>query len=121
MLSVFDQPVMDTNCTRRNSSAVVLQSLAMLNDGFILEQADYLAERVIRSAGDGTDSRINEAFRIILGRQPTAKEASWSAQSFHQLMDRFRGAGDEPGKAGKKALAALCHTLLNTNEFLYVE
>ena len=24
MLSVFDEPVMDTNCTRRNSSAVVL-------------------------------------------------------------------------------------------------
>ena len=38
-LGVFDQPVVATNCTCRNSSAVVSQSLALLNGRFSFEQA----------------------------------------------------------------------------------
>ncbi len=62
LLSAFDQPVMDTNCIRRNTSAVVLQSLAMLNDAFILDQADRFAARVAAEAGPATPERIERAF-----------------------------------------------------------
>lgn len=44
LLAAFDQPVMNGNCPQRTSSSVVLQSLAMLNDSFILEQAEYFRE-----------------------------------------------------------------------------
>ncbi|HJT77801.1 MAG TPA: PSD1 and planctomycete cytochrome C domain-containing protein, partial [Gemmataceae bacterium] len=37
LLNVFDQPVMATNCTRRITSAVPLQSLTLLNDAVMLE------------------------------------------------------------------------------------
>src|SRR5207302_188536 len=46
LLGVFDQPVMATNCVRRVHSAVPLQSLTLLNDAFMLEQADHFAARV---------------------------------------------------------------------------
>ena len=46
---------------------------------------------------------------------------SWSLDSLHQLTDRYRSAQANPDEANQKALAALCHTLLNTNEFLYIE
>jgi hypothetical protein len=121
MLSVFDAPVMDTNCTRRNSSAVVLQSLALLNDEFMFEQADAFAGRVVKIAGTEDQARIGAAFRIALGRAPSADEISWSLESLRQFADRHRGANDSPEEANRKALAAFCHTLLNTNEFLYVE
>jgi hypothetical protein len=121
MLSVFDEPVMDTNCTRRNTSAVVLQSLALMNDEFMLDQSDFFAQRVVSAAGPDAESRVKLAYRIALGRQPSTKEMSWSMDSLHQLTDRFRGAQTPPGEANLKALAAVCHTLLNTNEFLYVE
>jgi hypothetical protein len=121
MLSVFDEPVMDTNCTRRNTSAVVLQSLALMNDEFMLDQSDFFAQRVANAAGPDAESRVKLAYRIALGRQPSTKEMSWSVDSLHQLTDRFRGAQTPPGEANLKALAAVCHTLLNTNEFLYVE
>jgi mono/diheme cytochrome c family protein len=121
MLSVFDEPVMDTNCTRRNSSAVVLQSLALLNDGFMLDQADFFAQRVAKEAGADVNRRIDFAFRVALGRYPSEKERSWSVESLNQFKDRFRGAQTAPEEANQKAVAALCHTLMNTNEFLYIE
>ncbi len=121
ILSVFDEPVMDTNCTRRNSSAVVLQSLALLNDAFMLDQSDFFAQRVAEEAGPDASRRIDLAFRVALGRSPTTKERSWSLESLNQFKDRFRGAQTAPEEANQKALAAFCHTLLNTNEFLYIE
>ena len=48
-LGVFDQPVVATNCTCRTSSAVVSQSLALLNGRFAFEQAQLFA----RAASSG--------------------------------------------------------------------
>ncbi len=120
MLSAFDQPVMDTNCTRRNTSAVVQQSLTMLNDTFILDQADRLGSRVAAEAGPAIPGRIDRAFQVLFSRAPSAKEVAWSTDALRQFEDRYRTAGKPAPEARDKALAALCHTLLNTSEFLYV-
>jgi hypothetical protein len=121
MLNVFDEPLMDTNCTRRNSSAVVLQSLALLNDAFMLEQSDQFARRVAGEAGPAAAERVDRVFEIAIGRAPSAKEREWSLDTLHQVEDRYRGAASRPEEAREKALAAVCHTLLNTNEFLYLQ
>ena len=74
-----------------------------------------------QAPAQAAERRVNLAYRIALGRQPSAKEMSWSMDALHQLTDRYRGARTPPEEANLKALAAVCHTLLNTNEFLYVE
>jgi hypothetical protein len=124
MLAVFDQPVLATNCTHRTSSAVSLQSLAMLNDGFVLEQADQCSRRVAASAGPARDDRIEWAFRIALGRKPTATELESSRALIERQTERYAKQSSPPlvpEQAAQKALANLCQMLLNTNEFLYVE
>ena len=113
LLSVFDEPVMATNCVRRNQSAVVLQSLALLNDQTVLEQASAFAARVTESAGPNPAAQVEKAFQLALSRPPSPTEKEASLQS----LTRFTGSyGDK-----QKALAALCHTLFNMNEFLYVQ
>ena len=74
ILSVFDQPVMATNCTRRSHSAVVQQSLAMLNSEFVLDQAREFANRVKREAGTPLGEQIELAFRLALARKPSLRE-----------------------------------------------
>jgi hypothetical protein len=120
VLGVFDQPVLTTNCTRRASSAVVLQALTMLNDVFVLEQAGALAERVAREAGPEPGPRVERAFRVALGRPPSAAEAEWSAALLRRQSERYQAAGSAPEQAARQGLARLCHVLLNTNEFLSV-
>ncbi len=126
MLNVFDQPTMSTNCPHRQQSAVVLQSLTMLNDAFVLEQSDHLARRVRSGSAGGVAGRaaasgpVDLAFRIALGRAPRPSEASWSEQLLSEHAAEFAQAQLPSDQAAEKALAHLCHMLLNSNEFLYV-
>jgi hypothetical protein len=105
LLAMFDQPVVSTNCSRRERSAVVTQPLTMLNDDFVREQARALSQRVARIAGGGASERIDTVFRLALGRRPSVSET--------QVCTQFLSAARPDG------LDALCHMLLNTNEFIY--
>jgi hypothetical protein len=118
ILSVFDQPVMATNCTRRVHSAVPLQSLTLLNDAFMLEQADRFAARV--AAAEGDHERIATAFRLAFARGPSPTELAASAALLKKLRERYAQEKLPPAEAERKALARLCHMLMCANEFLYV-
>jgi hypothetical protein len=119
-LAAFDQPMMSLNCPRRNSSAVVGQSLFMLNDDFVLEQSREFARRVMESPGQSPQARIERAFQLAFGRKPTAKEVAWSSELLERRTARYLAAENQPEQAATRALAAFCHVLLNTSEFLYV-
>ena len=121
LLSVFDQPNLTTNCAERSTSAVVLQSLTMLNDAFVLEQAGALAERVMAIA-ETKDRWITTAFEITLGRMPNEREVVWCQDAMAREVD-YHQQNDKPYsaiEAEKRGFARVCHTLLNTSEFLLV-
>jgi hypothetical protein len=121
LLRVFDQPIVATTCTRRDASAVPLQSLTMLNDPFVLEQAEHFAARVAQTAGGVRDKQIELAFRLALARRPGATEAIWCAEHLEKQAAVYRATKLPIDQAERKALTSLCHTLLNTSEFLYAE
>ncbi len=74
LLTVFDQPLVATNCARRDASAVPMQSLVMLNDAEVAEAAGELARRIERLAPASRDVAIDSAFRLALAREPNAAE-----------------------------------------------
>jgi hypothetical protein len=121
ILSVFDQPNLTTHCTCRQNSAVVLQSLTMLNDALPLEQSRLLAELLLAEAGEQPETLIREAFYRILARPPTQEELEWCLESVNE--DRAATTAETPETDAHAALcdalARLCQTLLNTSEFLY--
>jgi mono/diheme cytochrome c family protein len=120
LLNVFDQPVVATNCTCRTPAAVVSQSLTMLNDVFVLRQADAFAERIVRTAGADMEKRIDLAYRIALSRGPSAQEALLCGELLRRHVQRYRAEKLTEEQAQHNALAQVCHVLLNTSEFLYV-
>ncbi len=121
LLTVFDQPVLATTCQRRDASAVPLQSLTMLNSGLLLAQSARVAERVKATAGSDPAAQVQAAFRLILVRDAEDEEATLSQSHLAELTEKLRAGGMDQEKAASEALAQLCHTLLNTSEFLYVE
>jgi len=121
LLSAFDLPTMPLNCTRRTPSAVVSQSLTMLNDAFVLEQADFFAQRVVREAASSEPQhQIERAFAIAFSRQPEAEELNWCVELMDRQAHRQNDSSAGSSDTRQKALANLCHTLLNSSEFLYV-
>ncbi len=119
ILSSFDQPILNTTCSRRMSSSVVLQPLTMLNDTFVVEQAGSMADRLAQGAPDSRQ-RIEHAFLSALGRKPAAEEIEWSLTFLAEQSVNFKADTLREPQRSHQAWVAFCQMLLNTSEFLYV-
>jgi hypothetical protein len=119
---VFDYPDMAINCTRRTNSTTPLQSLALTNSAFMLDQARHFAERVRGTAGaDAPEAmQVAAAFELAFGRGPTADESRSCVAFLHAQRERYLGLKSPPEQAARQALAGLCSVLLASNEFLYI-
>lgn len=120
LLQVFDFPVMQVNCNRRVNSATPLQSLAMMNDDFVVEQAAILAERLAEISTDPA-RQIDAAWRFTLSRPPDAQELQTALAHLEKQKQSYLFANTPAAKAPQSALAHLCQMLYSTNEFLYIE
>jgi cytochrome c553 len=119
LIEVFDCPVTTVSAPSRAVSTVSPQALALMNNEFVLEQGGYFAERIEREAGSNKRAQISRAFLIALGRDPSAKEIEWSLAFL-----KSQTAGYEQRKNEKPETAALrdfCHSIINLNEFLYLD
>jgi len=120
-LSIFDKPIVTAGVCQRDDAAVALQPLAMMNDVFVTDQAAQLARRVDELSTASNGDRIDWVYRLALSRRPFAVERQWSQELLGQqakLLDDGKHSEDE---IQIKALTELCQTVLNTNEFLYLE
>ena len=88
-------PIIDTNCTQRVPSAPP-QSLTMLNDDFVWQAAEALAQRA--------HDDIAAVYLIVLSRKPTDAEV--------RLAN---------GLLKTMPFKAFAQVLLSANEFLYVD
>lgn len=121
LFETFDFPEIVINCTRRTNSTTPLQSLALLNSKFMLEQAGFFAERVVTSAGSesSAEKQIETAFFLAFAREPSPAELQFCREHLRTQEKVYASLGLTPAQAGEKALANLCLMLLASNEFLY--
>ena len=105
-LVTFDAPKPFTTLGRRDATTVPAQSLTLLNDPAVLQQAHAWAESV-RKATPAPAARIEALFRQGLGRGPSAVEAAKAAALLEQS-----GAPEN--------LAPLAHAIFNLKEFIYL-
>ena len=73
MFDTFDHPDMNVVAGARNVSTVPTQALTLLNNPFVLTQADRLAARVAAETQDA-DAQVDLGYRIALGRSPVVAE-----------------------------------------------
>ncbi len=113
MLLTFDMPNPFGPKGRRGTSNVPAQALALLNDPFVLEQADYWATHETSSPALAPNERIAAMMERATGNAPQASEvarleAFWQAQAAGYQGD------------AKRAWTDIAHVLFNTKDFLYV-
>jgi hypothetical protein len=127
MFEAFDQPPMTPNCVERRMSNVATQALQMMNGTMVWDHARYLAGRLIDEHSD-TGAQVEQAYLRVLSRAPSAAErdaASESLLDFTRIWKDKLAAdnGEAPVNATARwqALASLCHTLLNSAEFAFVD
>jgi hypothetical protein len=121
LLTVFDRPLFAVNCPKRDASVIPLQSLTMLNDKFVADEAEHFAGRVANTSPRTTDEEVRSAFCIALGRLPNDVEMRRCSGYLSGQQEAMKLAGESDHNARRSALVQLCHTLFNTSEFLYAE
>jgi hypothetical protein len=121
LLTVFDRPLFAVNCPKRDASVIPLQSLTMLNDQFVADEAVHFAARVASQSPPTSGEAVRRAFSLALGRRPDSSEIQRCKDYLDRQHAAFKTAGDSDAVASRQALVELCHTLFNTSEFLYAE
>ncbi len=99
----LDAPALQTSCARRESSTHPPQALELLNGTLANDLAQAFAKRLERECGNDHEKIIDRAFRLALGRAPTAKEQDRSLTFLHE-----------------QPLSEFALAMFNLNEFIYV-
>ncbi len=107
MLEVFDCADPSTVTGKRNSGTIAPQALYMMNSPFVLDQSKHAAARLLAEKHLDDAARLTRAYRLALGREPTAGE--------REVAQRYL-----KGKPEKDAWSALFHALFASAEFRYV-
>ncbi len=109
MLEQFDYPDPTMPTGSRNATVVAPQALLLLNAPIVLDAAVALSARLAREVHEsGHEARLQRAYTLAYGRQPTARE--------RERALRFLTDAPDP----EQAWPLLCQSLLAANEFIYL-
>ncbi len=103
LMDAFDCPDPSVKTPRRSVTTTPLQALGLMNNSFVLRQAEHLAERSMNESKGDLPKAVQAAYRLALGRSATKDEAKRATTA-----------------AQDRSLASVCWALLNSTEFVYV-
>jgi len=103
MLETFDYSNTTSPLAERPVTTVAPQSLLLLNDDFMQEQAAALANRLARETGPDLGDQVRRGFELAVGRAPVASEIRQALafvrrqeEAFAQLGSRLTFRPDVP-------------------------
>jgi hypothetical protein len=118
-LEAFNFPGGKVAQGRRDVTNVPAQALALLNDPFVLQQADVWSKRLIERKGDTMETRVAAMFRTALGREPSPAERERFARFVAQVAALNNVSAD-----GVLSSAAVWrdvgHAMFNLSEFITI-
>jgi hypothetical protein len=113
ILTAFDFPDPDLTCEDRFVTLQPGQALALLNSSFVHEQAKRLAKSV---GGIEVDDKelIQQVIRNVLSRDATEDEIARGSELIQTLQSQDK-------LPRQRAVELYCLTVMNWNEFLFVD
>jgi hypothetical protein len=102
VFGLFDCPDGNQVAPKRTRSTTPLQALNLFNSKFVLQQAEFLAQR-LEAESETPVEMIETSYRLCFGRSPTHREMKLGTEMLEQL-----------------GVVQYCRVLLNSNEFVFV-
>lgn len=113
LLEAFDAPESDKTCPVRFSTVQPTQALTMLNSAFMNEQAQKLAERLHKDAGNDSTAQVRLALKLALSRDPTQAQIDRGLNLVRSLQSH--------GASPELAMKYFSLMVYNLNEFVFVD
>lgn len=121
LFDAFDMPDTHESCACRNVTTTSPQALLLFNGAWTHDRATAMAREAESGADSNVATHVRRAYQLALGRMPDTQELARTLHFLDTARDDGRSAQRGVQTATKPAIAELCHVLLNTNEFLYVD
>jgi hypothetical protein len=118
-LSAFDFPGGKVAQGRRDVTNVPAQALALLNDPFVLQQADLWAGGLVNRTDATVAARIEHVFRVGLGRPPGREERQRFERAVAELAE-LHGVPVEDVLKSRAVWKDVAHAVFNVKEFIYI-
>lgn len=106
LFEAFDKPDTNASCAQRNESTIAPQALMLLNSELSMATANKLAGVTVSEVGSDPVKQVESIYRHCLGRSPRPHETKLGVDFISQ---------------GPSGLQDFCLTVLNLNEFVYVD
>ncbi|MBK8095243.1 MAG: PSD1 domain-containing protein [Verrucomicrobiaceae bacterium] len=119
-LTPFNLPDATTVTSHRDTAALSTQSLYLLNNAFILDQARSFATRLLHSSPDPT-ARIQTAYHSALGRTASDSELLRARDFLREADSMLVSTLENESQRETATWAAFCQALLVSNELRYID
>ena len=120
-LETLDRVTVSAPTVVRPTTTTAPQSLLLLNDPWVREQAARLAARLERDATGGASARIARLWQLVYQRDPDTTETAAALEYLHERAAHESVSTPGEGQPPRAAWQSLCHAVLTSNEALYVE
>jgi len=118
-LALFDPADPNIVTGKREETNVPDQALYLMNNAFVIEQAEAMALRVYKSA-ETNRNRISRAFAIAFARPATNEEIDNALAYLSDFIIRAGTDSQNRQKIERLALNTFCQSLLISAEFRYL-
>jgi len=110
----FDYPIPFTTMGKRSVSNVPAQALTLMNNPFVLQQAELWARRALADPSLTPPERITQLYLTAFARPPSNAEQA-AALAFLEEQGTKESATHD-----LRAWIDLCHVLINVKEFIFI-
>tara|TARA_R110002072_G_scaffold302615_1_gene486759 strand:- start:4080 stop:7991 length:3912 start_codon:yes stop_codon:yes gene_type:complete len=119
MMLAFDTPIPFTTIGRRTQSNVPAQALILMNDPFVVQQAELWAKRTLAEQPGPAETRIASLYESAFARPATEREVQDGIEFLKTQAAAYEAGAD--WQTDVRAWADLCHVLFNVKEFVFLK
>jgi hypothetical protein len=119
-LAIFDGADPSTSTAMRLTSTTPLQALYLLNDPFVHQQSQRVAERLLAHASD-VESRVSFVCELLFARPASTDDVTAAKDFLNQADKLLRNEGVAAEQLESEAWRAYVRALFRLNEFVYLD
>lgn len=119
MMMTFDRPIPFTAFGKRTVTNVPSQSLMLLNDPFVLEQADVMAQNLLLQKDKTFESCVQWIYQRCLSRKASSYEIEEADDFMQQLKKNYNAKGIK-NQVTLMIWKDYIHSVFNFKEFIYL-
>lgn len=119
MMTTFDRPIPFSTFGKRDVTNVPSQSLIIMNDPFVTEQAELMAKKLLTQNELTFEEKIAWIYMRSFSRKPTSEELK-NAKEFMTVLTKLEGQKGSEIDQELELWKQYCHSIFNLKEFIYL-